>query len=172
MDVTGDCDTAYTIESSTAETTVIKKNKPSSKCSRTPTVVQSTLPEAMHKLPILSADQDCIQTITDGIIVKVECHEALMMRPLASSDDVATTIVNTKLTLRGKSTEIKSTGNVVQKTDTIIKYILYMKLFLNCRLLHRFRAQGCQHGLQFNEDTEEYPGNVDEYSSTFERAPQ
>jgi len=109
VDVTGDCDTAYTIESATADTTVIKKSKPSSKCSRTPTVVQSTLPEAVHKLPIISADQDCTQTITEGIIVKVECQETLAMRPLATNEDVATTVISTKLTLRGKTSGIKST---------------------------------------------------------------
>ena len=88
----------------------IKRIKSSELCKRHPVSAHTTLPLALQRMPILSSNQQCSQTIIAGIMEQVKCQETLILTPLSANEGGATTTDETSLVHVGTSSGVTSAG--------------------------------------------------------------
>ncbi|XP_053394173.1 apolipophorins-like [Mercenaria mercenaria] len=104
-DVTGKCDTEYTVAQRGWRTLSIKKSKDLSSCSHRQgfsSAVQTTpfrVSSGIKSLPIMKETHTCDQEVsTAGVLTSSVCHEMHTLRPFSKENSGATTEVTQKMT--------------------------------------------------------------------------
>ena len=105
-DVSGVCTTTYKTLSH-EDSLMIEKTKDTTHCSHKPTSPLDLLTPAtystnslLQNTVLLKSFQRCEQKITDGVLQESTCSETFVFRPFSSSTNGASTVSETRLTLK------------------------------------------------------------------------
>jgi len=114
VDIIGECDAEYKSVRD-GDLVTIERTKSFETCKHLAMSSHTTIPSALQRMPMLTSRETCTQDIEAGIMKEVNCHQNLLLKPIAGADGVATTI-SSKLTLVSSTYGVSTTDFEMKKT--------------------------------------------------------
>lgn len=105
-DISGRCRTTYEASPKGWASLTIRRTKDLSSCSHrenTQTALQASPEQGLRSSPIVKGNQECKQTIKDGVLDSIECQETHLVRPFSRQENGAMTKIDQTLKLQSKT---------------------------------------------------------------------